>query len=195
MIWKIILLIIIFLLIILIPIKIKINFNILKLSGACELQIFKIIKFKVRVRIRGRYVYITKRGKTRREKLSAKNYNIALILKLINETYFRTELHYLNLTSEIGYCNNAMISAIGCAAVGIVSKCTKARIMHNKKSAHIFVINEPKYNQDCLNITLESKIKISLFDIMFSLVSSLLSLKGDNYEREKAEYEQNQELD
>ncbi len=195
MIWKIIVILIIFLLIILIPIKIKVDFNILKLSGAWEVHICKIIKFRVRVRIRGRYIYITKNGKTRREKLSSKNYSVALILKLINETYFRTELNQLTIKSEIGYCNNAMVSAIGCSVVDIITKCSKARIAHNKKAAHIFVLNEPKYNGDYLNIKLESDIKISIFDIVYSLTSTLLSLKGDNYEREKAVHEQNQEFD
>ena len=67
--------------------------------------------------------------------------------------------------------------------------------MHNKKSAHIFVLNEAKYNQDCLRAELEGQVSISLFDVIYSFISSVLSLKGDKYERTKAEYEQDKGVD
>ena len=54
--------------------------------------------------------------------------------------------------------------------------------MHNKKSAHILINNEAKYNQDCLNFKIEGKVNISIFDVLYSIVNSLWSLKGAEYE-------------
>ena len=194
MIWQLILLIIIFLLIIPIPIKFRLNFNILRLSGEVFIKVF-FIKYKVRVRFRGGYVYIIKNSKARREKLSSKNYNVVFITQFARQLYFRLILQSLRFVSEEGYYNNAMITAIGSSVIDIISKCLYARILHNKKSAHIFIQNEAKYNQDCLNIKVESEIRISLFDLIYSLVNSYFILKGEKYERANSIYEQDKGID
>ncbi len=182
MIWQIVLLIIIFLLIIPISIKVKLSFNILRLSGSVSITLFNIINFKLRVSFRGQYVYITRKNKTRREKLSSQNFNIALVIQLIRQLYFRTIINQLNFVSQSGYYNDAMITALESSIIDILSKSLYARILHNKKSAHIFIQNEAKYNQDCLNIKIETRVNISLFDIIYSVINSLWSLKGEKYE-------------
>ena len=171
MIWQIILLIVIFLLIIPIPIKIKTSFNVLRLSGEAFIGLLKIFKYKVRVRFRGAYVFVTTSKGTRREKLTAKNFNVAFVVQMVRQVYFRLILTSLKFVSEEGYYNDAMLTAVGCGVIDIVSKCASSRILHNKKSAHILIQNDAKYNQDCLNLKLECQIKISLFDILYSLLN------------------------
>ncbi len=190
MIWQIILLIIVFLLIIPIPIKFKVIFNILRLSGAVEIAICKFINFKIRVRFRGAYVYITKNNKTRREKLTAKNFNIAFVVQFVRQLYFRTILDDLKFVGDVGYYNDAMVTAMASSLIDITSKCLGARILHNKKSAHIFISNDTKYNQDCLNLKIEGKMNISIFDIIYSVINTLWSLRGDKYERTNSNIEQ-----
>lgn len=189
--WQIIFLIIIFLLIIPIPIKIKMLFNILNLSGGMELKILKIFSFKMRLRFRGAYVYITTKGKTKREKLTAKNFNIMFVIQLFRQIYFRLILTSLRFSSEVGYYNDAMFTALGGSLVDIIAKCVYAKILHNKKSAHIFMANEAKYNQDCLRIKIEAEIKMSIFDVLYSLINSLWSVKGEKYETRSSKNEQN----
>lgn len=191
MIWQIILLIIIFLLIIPIPIKFKVVFNILRLSGAVEIAIFKVIKFKLRVRFRGAYVYITKNNITRREKLTSKNFNIAFVVQFVRQLYFRTILQDLKFEGDVGYYNDAMVTAMASSVIDIISKCLSARILHNKKCAHIFVSNETKYNQDCLNLKIEGKVNIAIFDVIYSIINTLWSLKGESYEKSTSNIEQN----
>ena len=195
MIWQIILLIIIFLFIIPIPIKIKLNFNVLRFSGRVDVTAFKIINFKVSVRFRGQYVFVTTRKGTKREKLTAKNFNIAFVLQLIRQLYFRTIITSLNFISEEGYSINAMTTAMMSSITDIISRCVSARIIHNKKSAHIFIANDARYNEDCFRMKLECQSYISIFDTVYSLINSYVSLRGDKYERTKSSYEQYQEFD
>lgn len=195
MIWQIILLIIIFLLIIPIPVKFKLIFNILRLSGELQINIIKFINYKVRVRFRGAYIYITSNKKTRREKFTSKNFNIAFVIQLIRQLYFRVVLQSLNFISDVGYYNDAMVTAVGSGLLDIISKCVYAKILHNKKSAHIFILNEAKYNRDCLNVKIEGQIKISLFDVIYSLINTLWSLKGEKYEARNSQVEQDKGID
>jgi len=191
MIWQIVLLFIIFLLIIPIPIKVDVKFNVLRFSGDLEIAIFKIIKNKFHVRFRGQYVYITKNDKTRREKITSKNFNIAFVMQMVRQLYFRMILKHLSFVSVGGYYNDAMVTALGCGVIDIISKCLYAKILHNKKSAHIFIQNEGKYNHDCLNFKIEAKISISIFDILYSVINSLWYLKGEKYEARNSQAEQN----
>lgn len=195
MIWQIILLIIIFLIIIPIPIKVKLKFNVLRLSGKAEVRIFKIFNYKIGVRFRGQYVFITTRKGTKREKLSAKNFNIAFVVQYIRQIYFRIIIKSLNVGSEEGYANSAMATALMCSITDVLFKCISARIIHNKKYAHIFVSSDTKYNEDCLRMKLESQCYISIFDAVYSLINSYVSLKGEEYERTKSSYEPYQEFD
>ena len=189
MIWQIVLLIIIFLLIIPIPIKVDVKFNILRLSGNVEIALFKFIKNKLHVRFRGQYIYVTTNNKTRREKLTSKNFNVAFVFQMIRQLYFRLILNSLIFVSEGGYYNDAMITAIGSGVIDIVSKCIYSRILHNKKSAHIFIQNEAKYNQDCLNFKIEARINISIFEVLYSIINSLWCLKGEKYEARSSQTE------
>ena len=135
-------------------------------------------------------MYITRKNKTSREKLTANNYNVAYVVQLVRQLYFRLELDFFSVLSQEGYYNDAMITALAGGTIGIINQCIKARILHNKKSAHIFVKNEAKYNQDCLNLKLECRAKISVFDILYSTINSLWSIKGDNYEKSNSTIEQ-----
>lgn len=182
MIWQIILLIIIFLVIIPIPIKFKLNFNILKLSGEFQLRFINFINYKIRVRFRGQYVYITRNEKARREKLTSSNFNVMFVMQLVRQLYFRIVLNSLHFVSDVGYYNDAFVTAVGTGVVDIVSKSLYAKILHNKKSAHIFIFNEAKYNRDCLNLKIEGNLSISIFDIIYSIINSLWSIKGEKYE-------------
>ncbi|MBQ8522638.1 MAG: hypothetical protein IJ458_03115 [Clostridia bacterium] len=182
MIWQIVLLIVIFLLIIPIPIKFNLKLNVLNLSGAVQIILFRFINFKLRVRFRGAYIYITRNNKTRREKLTSKNFNVAFVIQFVRQIYFRLILQTLNFASDVGYYNDAMVTATSSSLIDIASKCLHARILHNKKSAHIFISNETKYNQDCLNLKIGGQINICIFDIIYSIINTIWSLKGVEYE-------------
>lgn len=186
MIWRIVILIIIFLVIIPIPLKLELNFNILRLSGRVLVKAFKIFNLKVSVRFRGKYVYITSNnGRTKREKLSSKNYNVALVVEMVKQLYFRIVVAKIIFSSNIGYYNNSCVTAISSVSLDVLSKSVLSKIQHNKKSAHIFISNNAKYNQDCCNAKLEVDSKICLFDIGCSILWALWNLKGVKYEREQ----------
>lgn len=192
MFWKLFVLILVVVIIVPIPIKVSVSFNILKLSGEVSIKLIKFLGYKIRVRFRGKYIYITHKSKTRREKFTNKNFNLALLMEVIKNVYLRLVLTKIYFASQTGYYNNAMVTAITSSLIDIVSKDVCCRILNNKKSAHIFVGNEPKYNEDCFSVKIEGDVKISIFDFLYSFINSLLSLKGVRYERSKAEYEQSE---
>jgi len=157
-------------------VKFDVRFNVLKLKGIFKLTLFNKISFELKIRIKNGYIYINHKNRERKEKISNKNINIKFILKLINELYFREQMLSLNVISNFGYCNDACVTATVAGYIDVVSKTLLAKIKNNKKSAHISVNVEPKYNEDICNIRVLNVVRISVFDIIYTLIHTKIML-------------------
>lgn len=151
-------------------IKIEIKFNLIKLKGVFYIKILNKFVLLFKFRIKNGYVYIYHKNKERKEKIIDNNPNIIFFLNLIKQIYFREQLVNLEFRSNFGYSLDSCITATGCGYVDVITKCVFAKIKNNKKMAHIFVLVEPKYNEDILNIKFDSSIRISIFDILYSFI-------------------------
>ena len=100
----------------------------------------------------------------------AKNINIVFIINLIKSIYFRHQLLNCNLTSNFGFVLNSMVTATACGLIDVISKGILSKVQNNKKSAHIFVEVNPKYNEDIFNLRFNYEMRMSVVDIIFSFV-------------------------
>ena len=55
------------------------------------------------------------------------------------------------------------------STIDVLSKCVLSKVKNNKKSAHIFVEVNPKYNEDIFNIRLIYEMRMSAVDIIYTL--------------------------
>lgn len=167
------------------PIKCRtwFKFNILNMSGEMFVTIIGLKVIKLKVKFKNNYIYVTKKGITYKEKLAPSNVDVVYVLNLINALYFRTRLYTFAENSEIGYKNNALTTSLMTASVDILFKSAFGIIKNHKKSSHIFLINSPKYNDDCLILNLEAIFSLNLLDLAYCLVSTKLKSKGEKFER------------
>ncbi len=166
-------------------VKFDVRFNILRLKGIIIFQLFNKIKFEYKIRIKHGYVYINYKNKERKEKISNKNINIIVIIELINQLYFRIQLLTFAVTSNFGYVLDSCVTAVGAGSIDVICKSMLTKIKNNKKSAHIFVIVEPKYNEDIFNVRIENEIRISIFDLIYTLIYTLINV-WSVYEKRKS---------
>ena len=176
-----------FVLVLSLPIKFKtiINFNLLKQFTEVNIKIFRLNIVKFRVKIKNNYIYLTKKAITYKQKFSTKNIEVVFVLKLIQELYYRIQLQEFEEIGEFGISDNAVATALFASSFDICLKGILTKIKNNKKFSHILITNNPKYNDDCVSIKLNSEVRINIFDIIYSFVSSKLKSKGDKYERTK----------
>ncbi len=158
-------------------IRVDVKVNVLKLKAVVHIIFFNKIVFEYKVRIKNGYVYINHKNKQRKEKLSAKNINLIFFLNLINQMYFRQQVITLGLSSNFGYIFDANITAVGCGYIDVVTKCVFSKIKNNKKSAHIFVDVEPKYNEDICNVKVINESRMSIFDAIYSVIIAWIYTK------------------
>ena len=74
------------------------------------------------------------------------------------------------------------LTAVVCGYIDVVGKSLLSKLKNNKKSSHIFIDIEPQYNQDIFNVRLMNTIRMSVFDILYSLVYTLFGV-WRNYEK------------
>ena len=151
-------------------IKFEIKCNILRLKGQLNIIFFNKIKLDFRFRIKHGYIYIYFKNNEIKEKISNKNINIIFILNLIKQIYFRHQLLNCNLTSNFGFILDSCITATTCGYIDVLSKCVLSKVKNNKKSAHIFVDVQPKYNEDIFNLRFVYEMRMSVVDIFYTLI-------------------------
>ena len=163
-------------------VQFDVKFNILKLRGDVVIKIFNKIKFEFKIRIKHGYVYINHKNRERKEKISKKNFNIVWFLSLLNQLYFREQFLDLTFLANFGYVLDSRVTAMGCGYIDVLTKSLFGSLKNNKKSSHIFVSVEPKYNEDVLNMHVKNTIRISMFDLIYTLIYTFIYARG-KYEK------------
>lgn len=163
--------------------RVSLKLNVLNLSGELCVQIFAIKMIKLKIKIKGNFIYITKKGITYKEKLTANNVDVIFVIKFVANLYFRMKINEIFEAGQYGIKDDALSTSILCSGFDLLIKSALAKIKNNKKLSHIFIINCAKYNEDCLNFKLECDFNINIADILYSFVLSKLSSKGVKYER------------
>ncbi|HIU06321.1 MAG TPA: DUF2953 domain-containing protein [Candidatus Onthoplasma faecigallinarum] len=78
------------------------------------------------------------------------------------------------MRSNFGCINDACVTAVVCGYIDVLGKSLLSKLKNNKKSSHIFIDVEPKYNEDIFNIRLYNTIRMSVFDILYAVIYSLI---------------------
>ncbi len=167
-----------------IVLKARLEFNLLSLLGKLQIRIFKFKVIQIRVKVKNGYIYLLTKKHTGKIKITKKNFSFAFIYEFIKLIFFRTNLQSLGISSEIGYINNAMFTGILTAGVDGIYKSFLSKIKNHKKSAHIFVESTPQYQQDVFKSIISTKLSLSIFDILYTLINTLLNLRGKIYEKD-----------
>lgn len=157
-------------------ISFDVRFNILRLKGSVTIKIFNKIKLEFKIRIKNGYIYINHKNKLRKEKISKTNFNFMFLITLLNQLYFREQFLSFYLKTNFGFVLDSNVTAVVCGYIDVIGKSLLAKLKNNKKSSHIFIDIEPQYNQDIFNVRLENTIRMSIFDILYSLVYTLFGV-------------------
>ncbi len=157
-------------------ISFDVRFNILRLKGSVTIKIFNKIKFEFKIRIKNGYIYINHKNKLRKEKISKTNFNFMFLITLLNQLYFREQFLSFYFKTNFGFVLDSNVTAVVCGYIDVIGKSLLAKLKNNKKSSHIFIDIEPQYNQDIFNARLENTIRMSIFDILYSLVYTLFGV-------------------
>ena len=149
------------------------------------IKILNFIKLEFNIRIKNGYIYINHKNKLKKEKLTEQTISFRFLIKLLNQMYFREQFIYVDLVSNFGYKFDAKDTAVGCGYIDVISKSILSQFKNHKKSTHIFVAVEPKYNQDIFNFRLKTLVRISIFDVLYSAIFACYYLRREENEKKR----------
>ena len=153
----------------------EVKINVLRLKGVITLKVF-FFKINIKYRIKNGYIYLYfNNNKEKKERISNKNLNLKLIFELIKQSYFRQQIENLKITSNFGFVLNSCTTAVGCGYIQVLTKCFLGRVKNNKKSAHIFVEVNPKYNEDIFNFKVQTSMRMSGFDAIYAFIYAIVN--------------------
>lgn len=174
-------------------IKVDLRFNLLKLKGLASIKIFNKLKLEIKFRIKNGYLYVYFNNKERKEKISRKNINLVFIGNLIKQMYFRQQWLNFTANANFGYMLDSCVTATGCGYFDVLVKSLLGKIKNNKKTAHIFVGVEPKYNEDVCSVRIVNEVRMSFLDIIYSVIYAIIYTRRSNEKGRKHKLKQRKE--
>ena len=173
-----------FLIILIAPILIKqhVSFDAIHNVGAISLYIFfvKVVSFKLRIGKGGIIFYTSKNEKDIPIELSKGK--IRFYEQLFTQLKQKIVIKQMNVFSNIGL-SDAKNSAMVAGLFNIVILSAFSVIKKTKKSARFKHVNNVAYNQNKFAFAIYAQAFITLFDIIYSVIMSLLIVRrSEKYE-------------
>ena len=175
-----------FIVLVIVYMQIKVNVEVNALAGYVLLVIslfnIKIIKIKLVYNNNKIYYFLNKKEKEINIQLSVGQ--VYFINQFVANIKDKTMLKYLDVNAKIGTMD-AYSTAMQCGTMIALSKTLFAYLKTKKYTATLSTFIEPKFNQNIFLIKIDLCVKITLYDLLYSLIVSLVSLKRRAYERNK----------
>ena len=172
-------LIIILLFVIPLFIKVRLSYNVLKNIGAMSVFLFglKIIVMQFNITRRGIYLYES--GKEEFVDFNTQTNEAIITENLIKQIKDKVKLKILKLYYNLGV-EDAFSTAMICGVINSAILTFFTRIKCSKPTASLFLGDNPSYNEKVFEVSLYLKFSISLFDLVYSFVNSVMLTIKDN---------------
>ncbi len=167
-----------FILLLLLPIflGLKVSYNILENSGAFCLYVFKIkIKYFL-FEIHGRQIKLKNEKQTTEKDIEFNSPEIALLENFGKELKSKARLKFFEIYYHIGL-DDAYLTSMVCGYINIILLILFTKIKDNRPTASLGVYDNISYNAKRFEVASNICISLSLFDVVYSFLNSLILSK------------------
>ena len=173
-----------FIIILFIPLNFRIKGVLNIQSGWLLISIFlwKIKIIFLRLLIKDKTIYITTKKKKKEIQISLSQKQIYFVEQLIENLKNKVQPRKISIYSKIGTFNAAQTALI-CGSIVAIFKSLFCFVKNKKPTCSMSIHTAPCFNKKVFLICVYSGLTITLFDLIFSLIISLFSLRRMEYER------------
>lgn len=175
-----------FILLIITYFQIKISAKIDVLEGYILLTLslfrIKILKIKLEYKSNKIYLFVNKKEKEINIKLSFKE--VYFVNQFMSNLKNKIMIKNLDIQCQIGTLD-AYTTAMQSATILAISKTMFAYLKTKRYTTSFSSFVKPYFNQNIFLIKIDLCVKITLYDLLYSLIVSLVSIKRRIYERTK----------
>lgn len=174
-----------FILLIILPFyfKVKVCLNMQKQNGAISIHLFKIRLLLIRFKLQNQNIVIRKKKRKQEMEFQLSEKQVRFLQQFMVQIKDKIRIKYLHSFSKIGV-SDALQTALINGAINSLISVAFAYIKNNKPHVSIYVCSFPAFNRNVFVITAESKLSITILDIIYAVIMSLIIIKrSEVYER------------
>ena len=154
-------------------VQIKATFNIQSKQGVLAIFIFGVKILYYMYEIKGKTIVLKNQKETKETQLSLENNDLLFIEFLVGQIKDKTRLKQLYVFYNLG-AGDAFLTAMLGGFLNIAVLTFFTSLKSKKPTASLGIYDTISYNKTLFEIALKSKISISLIDIAYSLLNSVI---------------------
>ena len=154
-------------------ISVKASYNVLKNRGAMGIFLFgKKIK-SLRFALNGSSIKIYEDGEVIEEEIEFNGEEAVLIEEIMKQIKKKVRIKSLQINYNIGL-GDAFQTAMLCGAINFAVLTAFTRLKCGKPTVSLLICDNVAYNQTVFEFAISSKISISLIDLVYSFMNSVI---------------------
>ena len=169
-----------FIIIILVPISVraKVFYSVKSNKGAFKISLWKIKIKLAKIKIKGKKIYLQYQRKKESKEIEMTDKQIRFLKFFTEEVKNKIKIKYINAFSKIGL-NSPNYSAIFSTIITSIILSFFAKLKTERNSAKLTLKNKTSFTENNLIIAINSNFSLSILDIIYSFIVSILKSKRD----------------
>lgn len=156
--------------------EVRCGYNPLKNKGIIAIYILKIKILYYFYHIYGKYLVIENEKETKKFELEFSNPSFIIIEEFIKQVVKKIKVKVLYVYYNIGL-NDAFYSALFCGLLNTILTIFFTFLKNRKPTASMCIYDTVSYNKLLTEIVFRGQISISLFDVAYSYLMSVIIIK------------------
>lgn len=172
--------VIIILLVMPIFLEVRLSFNLLDKSGVFCIYLFRKKLQYFKFEIEGREIKLKDEEETKEKQIDFDSPEIALYEEFSTQIKDKTRLRFIEVFYNVGL-NDAFLTSMVCGVINIAVLIFFTSLKNKKPTASLQLYNTSSFNKKVANLATVINLSISLFDVVYSfIISVILSKKKMN---------------
>ncbi len=168
--------VIIILLVMPIFLEVRLSFNLLDKSGVFCIYLFRKKLQYFKFEIEGREIKLKDEEETKEKQIDFDSPEIALYEEFSTQIKDKTRLRFIEVFYNIGL-NDAFLTSMVCGVINIAILIFFTSLKNKKPTASLQLYNTSSFNKKVANLATVINLSISLFDVVYSFIISVILSK------------------
>lgn len=168
--------VIIILLVMPIFLEVRLSFNLLDKSGVFCIYLFRKKLQYFKFEIEGREIKLKDEEETKEKQIDFDSPEIALYEEFSTQIKDKTRLRFIEVFYNIGL-NDAFLTSMVCGVINIAVLIFFTSLKNKKPTASLQLYNTSSFNKKVANLATVINLSISLFDVVYSFIISVILSK------------------
>lgn len=168
--------VIIILLVMPIFLEVRLSFNLLDKSGVFCIYLFRKKLQYFKFEIEGREIKLKDEEETKEKQIDFDSPEIALYEEFSTQIKDKTRLKFIEVFYNVGL-NDAFLTSMVCGVINIAILIFFTSLKNKKPTASLQLYNTSSFNKKVANLATVINLSISLFDVVYSFIISVILSK------------------